>query len=393
MTTAPISGAVAPGWEGVRVVFADNFEAQGDVGASVAIVHRGRTVVDLRGGWFDERRTIPYDDTALQLVFSATKGITSVAVAICVERGWLDYDAPVVRWWPEFGACGKSAATVAQLLSHQVGLLCPDEPVPLDVALRPGAVAALLADSAPSWPIGSSHGYHALTFGWLAAELVRRADPAGRTIGRFVRDEIAAPLGEELWIGLPPEHEHRVSPLITPSLAALDPTVRALVDQLLGPGTPAGTALTLRGAFSGQDEFNRPDVHAAEIPAANGITTARALARMYAATIGEVDGVRLVAEPTMARARTAVTPEGEADRCLMMPTSFAMGFMTYSPFTPFAGAGSYGHPGMGGSCAFAQPARDLALAYVMNRMATTLVGDARAQRLIDAAVAAADGTA
>ncbi len=368
--------------------FAANFADHGDIGAAVAVAHAGRLVVDLHGGWFDAARTRPYEPGTLQLVFSATKGVTATAVAMCVERGWLDYDAPVARWWPEFAAHGKDRATVAQVLSHQVGVICPSGPLTREHVLDDRRIAASLADTAPAWPVGSTHGYHALTFGWMAGELVRRADPAGRSLGRFVAEEIAAPLGDEVWIGLPPEAQPRVSPVI----AELDPAVRALVDQFLGPETLAGKAVTLGGVFPGLDAFNDSAVHAAEIPSANGITTARALARMYAATMTEVEGVRLVGDETMARARATVTPAGEPDACILMSTSFAMGYMTNSAFTPFAGAGSYGHPGLGGSVAFAQPSRQLAFAYVTNRMATALTGDERGRRLIAAAVAAADAT-
>jgi CubicO group peptidase (beta-lactamase class C family) len=155
---------------------------------------------------------------------------------------------------------------------------------------------------------------------------------------------------------------------------------------MMGPNSPGGKALSLSGAFAGDGIFNRRDVHAAEIPAANGIGNARSLARIYAATIGDVDGVRLLNEATVDRARSTVTPAGEGDHCLVMPTTFGMGFMTHGAFTPFAGPGSFGHPGAGGSVAIALPEKELAFAYVMNQMATNLAGDVRAQRLLDAAV-------
>ena len=173
-----------------------------------------------------------------------------------------------------------------------------------------------------------------------------------------------------------------------------DPNVQAMLDQFFGPQSNAFRALTLNGAFSfdgeGDNPFNTRELHAAEIPAANGITNARSLAKLYAATIGEVDGVQLLDDATRDRARTKVTPDGETDPCLMLETTFGMGFMVHGPLTPYAGPGTYGHPGAGGSVAFAQPERELAFAYVMNQMATNLAGDLRAQRLIDAAAAAAD---
>ncbi|HEY4333325.1 MAG TPA: serine hydrolase domain-containing protein [Ilumatobacteraceae bacterium] len=392
-----IGGTVAPGWEAVRQAFAANLANTEEVGAAVAAYHRGVKVVDLWGGSFDAARTTPYAEDTLQLVFSTTKGITAIAVGICVDRGLLDYDEKVSHYWPEFAAHGKGDATVAQLISHQCGLYTVDGPITLDEALDWATVTARLADTAPRWPIGTAHGYHALTYGWLAGELVRRVDPAQRSLGTFVRDEIVRPLGAELWVGLPESEEARVSPMISSPMPS-DPAVLALARQFLGPGTPAGDALSLNGAFNAIDPdasispmvFNSRPVHAAEIPAANGITNARSLARVYAATLAPVDGVCLLSDATRDRARTVVTPAGEGDRCLIMPTTFGMGFMTHGSFSPFFGPGSYGHPGAGGSVGCADPARELGFGYVMNQMATNLAGDVRAQSLLDACAGIVD---
>ena len=388
--TTDIFGTVAPGWEAVRAAFETNFATSnpdGDVGAGVAMYHHGELVVDLTGGEFESGGDRPYDESTLQLVFSTTKGITAIAVAMCAERGWIDYDAPVAQYWPEFAAHGKGAVTVAQLLSHQAGLITVDGPITLAEALDLPTISARIADTAPLWPLGDGHGYHALTYGWLAGELVRRVDPTGRTLGAFVAGEIVARVGDaELWIGLPESLEPRVSPLIG-SLAptADDPQVQAMLEMFMGPASMGGKALFLGGAFRGDGIFNRRDVHAAEIPAANGITNARSLARIYAATIGSVDGVRLLASETVDRARTTITPAGEGDKCLIMPTTFGLGFMTHGDFTPYAGPGSFGHAGAGGSVAFAQPETGLSFAYVMNKMASNLAGDLRAANLIAAA--------
>lgn len=387
MTSAAFGGTVEPGWEAVEAAFRGNFERGEETGASVAVYHRGRPVVHLWGGSFDGTER-PYDDSTLQLVFSTTKGITAIAVAICVQRGLLSYDAPVAQYWPEFAAKGKGEATVAQLLSHQCGLFSVQGDITLAEALDWPTITARLADTEPEWPIGSTHGYHALTYGWLAGELVRRVDPQHRGIGRFVADEIAGPTGTELHIGLPESLEPRVAPIMGSPLAQdnadMDPAVKAMIEQFMGPNTRGGRALSLNGAFSVDDAFNRRDVHAAEIPAANGITNSISLARIYASTFAEVDGVRLIDPAVLERARTTVTPDNEPDACLIMPTTFGMGFMTHGPFTPYAGPGSYGHPGAGGSVAFAQPERELGFAYVMNQPASNLANDARAQHLVDA---------
>ena len=388
-----IGGSVASGWEPVREAFAANLASGEEVGCGVAVYHRGRPVVDLWGGHFDQTRTRPYEEDTLQLVFSTTKGITAIAVAMCVERGLLAYDEKVSTYWPEFAAQGKGDATVAQLLSHQCGLYTVDGDLSLAEALDWSTITARLAATTPRWEIGTKHGYHALTYGWLAGELVRRVDPAHRSLGRFVADEIVGPLSAEMWIGLPESHESRVSPMIgglTQTPDDIDPAVKAMLEQFMGPNSPGGQALSLNGAFGGDGTFNRRDVHAAEIPAANGIGNARSLARIYAATIGEVDGVRLLASSTVDQVRRTVTPDGEPDACLIMPTTFGMGFMTHGQFSPYSGPGSFGHPGAGGSVAFAQPEREIGFAYVMNQMATNLANDRRAQVLTDAAAACAD---
>ena len=340
----------------------------------------------LWGGSFDGTER-PYDDSTLQLVFSTTKGIAAIAVGICAQRGLIDYDAPVSKYWPEFAAKGKGEATVAQLLSHQCGLFSVQGEISLAEALDWDTITARLADTEPEWPIGSTHGYHALTYGWLAGELVRRVDPEHRNIGRFVAEEIAGPTGTEVFIGLPEALEPRVAPIMGSPIASgegMDPQVKAMIEMFMGPNTNGGRALSLNGAFTGDGMFNRRDVHAAEIPAANGITNSISLAKVYASTFATVDGVKLLDDAVRDRARVTITPDNEPDACLIMATTFGLGFMTHGAFTPYAGPGSYGHPGAGGSVAFAQPERELAFAYVMNKPASNLANDARAQRLVDA---------
>jgi CubicO group peptidase (beta-lactamase class C family) len=382
---ASVRGTVVDGWEPVRAAFEVNHASGSEVGSAVSVYHRGQKVVDLWGGSFDVAGNRPYDEDTLQLVFSTTKGITAIAVAICVQRGLLDYDALVADYWPEFAAAGKERVTIAQLLSHQAGLVALDAPLNLEDALDWDGMVARLAAQAPLWEPGTGHGYHAVTYGWLAGELVRRVDPKRRSLGAFVADEVVAPVDAEAWIGLPEEQEPRVSPVIS-GPPPEDPGVRALMEQMIGPDTLGGRALTLNGAFKlGPDsQFNDRAVHAAEIPAANGITNARSLARIYAATIGDVDGVRLLDADTVARARTTVTPAGEPDKVLVFPSTFGMGFMTSGMFTPMLGEGSFGHAGAGGSLAFAHPESEIGFGYVMNRMDNTLNGDVRAFSLVDA---------
>jgi CubicO group peptidase (beta-lactamase class C family) len=388
-----VTGFVAKGWDDVTAAFRANFAETEEVGAGVAVYHRGQLVVDLTGGFFDEDRTTPYDASTLQVVFSTTKGVVAIAVAMCVQRGLLRYEDLVATHWPEFAQAGKGTATVAQLLSHQCGLIDTTQKLTFEEALNWDTVVAGLAATKPDWEIGSGHGYHAVTFGHLAGELIRRVDPQHRSPGQFVLEEIASPLGVEMYIGLPESLEPRVSPGIGRPIAdtvAENPQLAAMIAMFMGPDTRGGRALFLGGALAGDNVFNRPEVHRAQIPAANGISNAGSLAKIYAATLAPVDGVQLLSDELRNVARATVTPAGEGDLCLIIPSTFGMGFMTHGGFTQFAGRGSYGHPGAGGSVAFAQPERDLAFAYVMNRSANNLAGDARAQRLIDAAAATID---
>ncbi len=379
--------SVAPGWEPVRDAFLEGFEKGEEHGAQVAVYHRGRCVVDLVGGWQDKDHTVAYGDDALQVVFSTTKGITSIAVAMCVEQGLLDYSEKVAAYWPEFAANGKEHITVAQLLSHRGGLYTVDGPITLDEALNWHTVTERLAVTAPRFPVDSAHGYHAITFGWLAGELVRRV--TGKSLGTFVRDHIVSPLGAEFHIGLPEHLEPRVARLLAHPIPKFPPDIARIMMERSAPGTRGAEALSVNGAF-GQGAFNKPEVHRAEIPGANGIGNARSLARIYAATLGEVDGVRLIGDDVRIRATTNNTPDGEMDLVLISETVFAMGFMLHCDRSKFSGPGAFGHNGAGGSVSFADPNRDMGFSYVMNTMMTVYDEDPRRSRLVTAAARCAD---
>lgn len=379
--------SVAPGWEPVRDALLENLASGMDRGAGVSVYHRGTCVVDLMGGHRDRNGEVPYGPDTLQVVFSTTKGITALCVAMCVERGLLSYDAPVADYWPEFAARGKGAITVRELMSHRAGLYTVDGPITLAEALDWDTVTQRLADTAPLFGPGTAHGYHALTYGWLAGELVRRV--SGLSLGDFVQENISRPLGIELWVGLPAEHDHRVAHLMAHPLPVFPPEIAKFMLDHSGPGSLGEKALSLNGAF-GQGAFNRTDVRAAQIPGANCITTARALAKVYAAVIGEVDGVSLLGQATLHEATRSNTPAGEPDVILGHPTVFGMGWMLHSERNPYAGPGSFGHDGAGGSVACASPSRELAVSYVMNTMLTVYDGDPRRQGYINAAVRCAD---
>ena len=375
-----VHGEVAPGFEAVREAFATNLADGRDVGAATCVYRDGRRVVDLWGGEFAPGRG-PYAQDTLQLVFSTTKGATAICVGILVDRALIDYDAPVAEYWPEFAANGKEAITVAEVMSHRAGLPVIDAKLSMADVLAWDPIVEALAAQAPLWEPGTEHGYHALTYGYLAGELVRRV--SGKSLGEFFASEVASPLGLEFWIGLPESEEGRVSPMI-PSPPP-PPELAEMMEALTGPDTLAGRALLLNGAFAITEDdfsFNRREVHAAEIPAANGITNARSLARMYAACVGEIDGVRLLSPAVVDRARTPLT--SGTDRCLQVETAFGLGFMTSGVFAPLGGPGSFGHTGAGGSVGFAHPEKGLAFGYVMNQMEANLAGDTRVAALTEA---------
>lgn len=389
MTT--VNGTVAAGFEAVRDAFEANFTDHGDVGAGVAVYVDGEAVVDLVGG--TNKDGSPYGADALQLVFSSTKGVAAIAAHLLVQRGQLDLDARVADLWPEFAANGKATATVGDVLSHRVGLPAIDATLaPADVlAIKP--IVDALAAAAPLWDPGTAHGYHALTYGWLVGEIVRRVD--GRSIGAFVAEELAGPLGLDLWIGLPDDQHGRVSPLIMAQpgdmsgfdLSALTPEIQAVLADLatafMDPTSVTNRALSLNGTFGpGGAGWNDPDVWRSEIPAANGITNARSLAKLYAATVSEVDGIRILDDETVKRA-TEERSVGN-DKTLIVPTRFGAGFFLPSSFSPLMGPTSFGHAGAGGSLGFADAEATVGFGYVMNKMSGNLSNDPRTGGLIEA---------
>lgn len=381
-----IGGHVEAGFEGVAEAFARNFDKHDEVGAGAAVYVGGRKVVDLWGGVADPATGAPYTEDTLQLVFSTTKGATAACAHLLAQRGDLDLDAPVATYWPEFKAAGKGDIPVRWLLCHKAGLPYVDATLTLDEALAWDPMIRALEAQAPIWEPGTAHGYHATTYGWLVGEVVRRV--SGKSLGTFFNDEVAAPLGLEFWIGLPEEQHHRVAPLIHwGGGGEPDPEMAALIDQFIGPETLLGKALSAPSqVFSDIDDaFNSPAVMAAEIPAANGVTNARSLARFYAGLTGAVEGgpsqALLTAEQVDA-ARELQT--SGPDKCLYLETTFGLGFFTCSPYALFGGAGSFGHPGMGGSVGFADPENNIGFGYVMNKMELGLAGDARSRALVRA---------
>ncbi|MEU9243500.1 serine hydrolase domain-containing protein [Streptomyces sp. NPDC048385] len=388
MTT--IHGEVADGFEGVREAFRANFAERGDVGAAVCVYRDGRPVVDLWGGVADPDTGREWERDTLQLVYSATKGVTATVVHLLAQRGQLDLDAPVAAYWPEFGAAGKAEIPVRWLLSHRAGVVTVEPPVPLEEALRWRPMADALAAQRPEWEPGTAHGYHGRTFGWLVGEVVRRVD--GRTPGRFFAEEVAGPLGLDFFIGLPAAERGRVSRMVYPKpevdlstvpLELVPSEAREFVAALQDPRSLSNRAFTVTDPA--EIDFNSAEVQAAELPASNGIGTARGLARMYAALIGEVDGVRLFSPETLASA-TAEQAAG-VDKVIMFPVRFASGYMLPVETNPLTGPSAFGHPGRGGSMGFADPEHGIAFGYVMNSIVEG-AEDTRAAALVEAVRAA-----
>jgi CubicO group peptidase (beta-lactamase class C family) len=376
--TTEIRGHVTPGFEAVRDCFAANFEREDEhreVGASIAVYRGEDLVVDLSGGWRDSEATVQWSSDTLANVWSTTKGVTAIALAVLVDRGLIDYGAPVATYWPRFGDNGKAKITVSQLLSHQAGLPGLVEPTSLEDFYHWDLIVERLARQAPMWPPGTKNSYHAMTFGFLAGELIRRV--SGMSVGQFLAREVAGPLGADIFIGLPLSEEGRVAPLIAPrvqtpfDIAAMAPeAVAAITNPALAPTLPNDRAW-----------------RAAEIPAGNGHATALGLARLYGAVAngGALGGVRIMEPETVAALDTVQTER--VDVLLGAAPFWRNGVLgnetgLYGPRPHL-----FGHNGWGGSFGCADTRDAISIGYVMNQMGEGIVGDVRATALCDAVYA------
>jgi len=374
-----VGGRTDPAFEPMVDAFVENFRRRRDVGAACAVYVGGRAVVDIWGGVANVSEGRPWSSDTLALVFSTTKGATAICAHTLVQRGLLDVDAPVSRSWPEFAAGGKDRITVRQVLGHRAGLAHVEGELTLEEVLAWDPVVDAIAAQEPNWEPGTAHGYHMRSFGWIVGEIIRRVD--GRAPGRFFAEQIATPLGLDFWIGLPESEDPRVARMVPPEPPA-DPEARALVEQLTGPDTFLGKVMAgPSGLFAYDDMWNTRPLHAAELPSSNGIGDARSVARMYAATVGDVDGVRLL-EPGTVAAACEVQSDGP-DKVIMYPMRFGLGFIL-PPGLGSTGPLAFGHPGAGGSLGFADPDRELGFGYVMNRMELGPNAPERASALVDA---------
>jgi CubicO group peptidase (beta-lactamase class C family) len=385
-----IEGFVAPGYEDVRREFERNFAERGELGAACAAYAGGEKVVDLWGGIRDARSGAPWEEGTLVLVYSTSKGLAAMTLALAHSRGWLDYDERVSTYWPEFAVAGKRDVTVRQLLGHEAGLPVIDERLDSKLLGDFDRLAAVIARQRPAWKPGTRHGYHGVSLGWYEGELVRRVDPEGRTLGRFFAEEIAAPLGIEVHFGaprdLPRSRLARIERI--PALRALSRMRDLPRGMALGLANPR--SLTFRTFANPRlrrpADLDRAEYRELEFPAGGAIGSARDIARAYAAFATSSPELGLTASTLEQLTRFPDPPErGWRDEVLKVDTAFSLGFAR--PLGPFKFGSSdraFGHPGAGGSFAFADPDRGVSFAYVMNRLGFHLNDDPREKPLRDA---------
>lgn len=382
-----IHGYVKQGFEGVREAFTRNFTRCGELGAACCVYVHGEKVVDLWGGVRNEATGEPWMEDTMVIVYSTTKGLAAMTLALAHSRGWLDYDERVCTYWPEFAQRGKETITVRQLLAHQAGLFAFDEPVDRGVVADLDRLALVLARQKPAWPPGTRQAYHALTLGFYEGELLRRIDPKHRSLGKFFQDEIASPLELDFYIGLPAEiSEARLAVLKSPTplemvlgfpirltLASFYP--RSNIYRALS--TNPGSAVVL----------DRQRIYARnlEVPAGGGVGTARAVARAYSAFATDGRELQLRKETLQALSAPAVpSVNGFFDECIKGEVQYSLGFFKPGPTMPFGHAGSFGAPGAGGSMGYADPEAGIGYGYVTNRMGTSLPFDPRDEALRNA---------
>jgi len=391
--------------ERLEPLFTENFEKFGELGAAVSVWQDGKPVVDLYGGFCDARHERPWDVNTLVLVWSATKGIGSACVLHVLQEHRIGIERTVAEFWPEFAQTGKEKITLSQLLSHQAGLCALDARVDI---LDYGAVIRALEVQKPLWPPATAHGYHARTFGFLLDELVRRI--AGKTLSRYWREVFAEPLALDLWIGLPEEQNPRVATVYA-AKSGKPPEPKQFYADLTTPGTLARKTFSSPYGLKSVSEMNAPNIRAQPIVSFGGIGSASALSKFYSmlSSGGKLDGQTFFSDETIAWMTTTFT-DG-MDRVFQIPTAFAAGFMK-DPSKPQGAAVSsppnsemgqignrpslvarrlfgpstnaFGHPGAGGSHAFADPENRISFAYVMNQMEQSLLPNEKSLRLVDA---------
>ena len=385
-----VGGWVAPGFEPVREEFERNLAERGELGAACAAYRRGEKVVDLWGGVRDARSGEPWEEDTLVVVFSTSKGLSAMTLALLHSRGHLDYDERVATYWPEFAAAGKQDVTVRQLIGHEAGLPIVDEPLDPAILADFDRLAAAIARQPPLWRPGTRHGYHGVSLGWYEGELVRRADPQGRTLGRFFAEEIAAPLGLDIFFGVPDTVEPRRIARIERSspLHALTRLHHMPAPMLAAMANPRSVSFRTfaNPRFRRPADVDRKEYRTLEFPAGGAVGGARDVARAYAAFAAREPELGLSSGDARRDRRAAAdAAAGLARRGPAGGHRLLAGLRPpHGPFRFGASARSFGHPGAGGSFAFADPDREVSFAYVMNRMDFYLNDDPREKALRDA---------
>ncbi|MGI9292983.1 MAG: serine hydrolase domain-containing protein [Pseudomonadales bacterium] len=393
MSFIEIHGYCAPGFAPVKDAFAENFSNRGEAGAAFSVYRCGDRVVDIWAGTRDRHDRLPWQEDTIVNVFSASKGVVALCALQLQEQGLLDFTEPVARYWPEFAAHGKADIRIEQVLCHRSGLAAIWQDIEDSRVYDWQAMVEVMEQERPYWPPGSAQGYQVFTYGWLVGELIRRV--SGLSVGNYIQQHISLPLGLDFYIGVTDDQFSRIADVAPrPPKNTKKPVQRAdkskeiavpgrseaRSDRSKKPDSIAARALTTpESLFKGT---NSSAWRRAEIPAGNGHSDARSLARLYAALAddGQLNGIRLLKTATLPLCSAEMS--NEIDRVLGISMRFGPGFMLYSePGFAFGGPRSFGHTGNGGSLAFADPDIGLGLAYVTNRLAN---GDRRSRVLVDA---------
>jgi CubicO group peptidase (beta-lactamase class C family) len=374
---AAFYGFANPGFEAVREAFAENFTRRREIGAACCVYHKGEKVVDLWGGVRNKATGEPWEKDTKALVYSATKGLAAMALAVAQSRGWLSYDERVCSYWPEFAQNGKERVTVRQLLAHQAGLFALDVALDKSLVADLDRLAAVLARQRPAWEPGTRQAYHAVTLGFYEGELLRRVDPRHRSLGRFFQEEIAEPLQLDFYIRLPESiPDSQLATLVDPSLwEMLFGFPVRMTPAVWNPRSKIRRAL-LGSELAHDEQHIYP--RKLEIPAGGGVGTARALAHAYSvfATGGKELGLR---PETLQELTAPAVPatHGFYDECMKSEAQFSLGFMRPNDGFPFGSPSSFGHPGAGGSFGFADPDAQIGYGYIPNRKGVKISGDPR----------------
>ena len=371
-----VHGDVSPGFEPVREVFAENFRRRHESGGACCAYYRGEKVVDLWGGLRSKQTGEPWQQDTMVIIYSATKGLAAMALAIAHSRGWLDFERPVASYWPDFAQHGKGTITVRQLLAHQAGLFVLDEPVTRELVGDLDRLAVVLARQKPKWEPGTRQAYHAITLGFYEGELLRRVDPQHRSLGQFFQDEIATALGLEVYIRLPESIPNtQLATISRPSLLQMVTgfPLRFMVEVF---NRHSNITRALEGSALPHDA-RRIYARDLEVPSGGGVGTARAIARAYSAfAIGGELGLTKATLDQLAAPATPPT-NGFYDECMKGEARFSLGFMKPCEVIRFGNATSFGFPGAGGAMGFADPTAGIGYGYVTSQMGTTLTGDPR----------------